>query len=161
NTTRYRVKKAFKFNWTAKRYLPQGGSELYKNNKTLNLYGVDKGESWQFETPYFVWEVPRAEATIAVNAPVEVDLNKGNNTAQKKWFYNYDVKVRNVKVFNDKERPIQDSFITLREKYEVDVIAPNQTPNYETDIKTHRTLPNGQILQFTDHVKKGSNKDIT
>ncbi|MDW0076969.1 hypothetical protein RHK41_19860 [Clostridioides difficile] len=161
NTTRYRVKKAFKFNWTAKRYLPQGGSELYKNNKTLNLYGVDKGESWQFETPYFVWEVPRAEATIAVNAPVSVDLNKGNNTAQKKWFYNYDVKVSNVKVFNDKERPIQDSFITLGVKYDVDVIAPSQTPNFETDIKTHITLPNGQILQFIDHVKKGSNKNIT
>lgn len=158
----YDVKKDFKFSWTATRYLPGGGSELFKDSETVSINSLKNGTTWTYETPYFVYEIPKADASASMSAPTQgTDSNKDNNSGSKDWSYNYDVQVDNVKVYNTNERPTQNGNITLGLKYDINVVAPDKVAYFETDIKTHITLPNGQVIAVTDHVGKGNNSDIT
>lgn len=154
---------SIKLNTTIKRWLPGGNSEVTSNYsfRTDDVYLKD-GDTFTFETPYITFEVPKVETSATISMPnTSMNSNTANDSASKAWSYNYDVILSNVRVYNNNERPTQNGYITLGVKYDIDVIAPTQTPHFELDLKTNITLPNGQILQFTDHVAKGSNKDIT
>ena len=148
---------------TIKRWLPGGSSEVTSNYSFAknNVY-LKNGDTFTFETGYITFEVPRVETTANLYVPnSSMNSNTSNDSASKAWAYNYDVILSNVRVYNTNERPTQDGYITLGVKYDIDVIAPTQTPYFEVDLKTNITLPNGQVIQFTDHVAKGSNPDIT
>ena len=158
----YDVWKDFTFSWTATRYLPGGGSELFTDSDTVKVNTLKNGTTWTYETPYFVYEVPKASASASLKAPTEgTDSNKTNNSGSKNWQYKYDIIVSNVRVYNKNERPTQNGYITLGLKYDVELVTPTNFPYFETDVKTHVTLPNGKVLEFTDHLKQGKNPDIT
>ena len=160
---RHRVPRTFTFRMTATRYLPNGaGTELYQKTETDTRYSVKPNTTWTYDTEYFVYEVPRADATASLQTPSEVtDTNSANNNGSKSWKHPYDIIVDNVRVYNKNERPIQNGTITLGLKYDITLVTPTQFPYFETDTKTHVTLPNGQVLEFIDHIKQGENKDIT
>lgn len=152
----------FSFSWTAKRWLQGGQTELYTKSKVESLKEITNGKTWVFETGYQVYESPKAEATISFETPNNVvDNNNSNNNGSNSWNYDYDVKVENVTIFNKDERPNENGEITLGIKYDIDVIAPSGAPYFEVDTKTKITLGDGKVIEFTDHVGKGSNKDIT
>lgn len=158
----YDVWKDFNFSWTATRYLPGGGSEIFRDSDTKSINTLKNGTTWTYETPYFVYQVPKADASASLKAPTEgTDSNSTNNSGSKHWEYKYDIIVSNVRVYNKNERPTQNGTITLGLKYDVELITPTNFPYFETDVKTHVTLPNGKVLQFTDHLKQGKNPDIT
>lgn len=156
-------------NTTVTRWLPGGGSELTskytftKNfNSANNGYYLLNGQEFTFSTDFITFEIPRVSTSVTLSTNnSSTNSNTSNDKASKNWYYDYDVKVSNVKVYNTNERPTQNGTITLGVKYDIDVIAPNQLPYFETDLKTHITLPNGSVVSFTDHVGKGSNPDIT
>lgn len=152
-----------KLSTTIKRWLPSGNSEVTSNYSfSKNDVYLKDGDTFTFETGYITFEVPKVETSATISIPnSSMNSNTSNDTASKAWAYNYDVVLSNVRVYNNNERPTQDGYITLGVKYDIDVIAPTQTPYFEVDLKTNITLPSGQVIQFTDHVAKGSNKDIT
>lgn len=146
------------------RWLPDGGKEV-RHNYTVSKNDVKltDGATYNlYNNEYITFEIPRVSVTGTVSSPnISMNSITKNDTISKDWFYDYDIKVSNVQVYNNNERPTQNGTITLGVKYDIDVVAPSKTPYFETDIKTNITLPNGQVVQFTDHVVKGSNKNIT
>lgn len=153
---------SIQFNGRFKRFLPGGSSEWknydwYKNNIYLR-----NGQSFSFETDYFTFENPKVEAiSNLVEDEFTINADKYNDSYEKEWNYNYDVKVENVRVYNDNERPIQDGYITVGLKYDVRIDTPAKVPYFEVDLQNNVTIPGGQTLKFTDHVHKGLTKDIT
>lgn len=175
---KYKVKYQFKYNGAdrdskydlsftglIKRYLPKGATETLTKNFRVEDATLTKGKVFTFTTEEFVFEVPKVDLTSKVDiVDGTVNSDKTNDVKEKAYDDNYDIVLSNVKLYPTAEYPIKDNVLHYTVKYDIDVNTKPEsgtTPYFEWDLNTKITLKDGTELSFIDHVKKGSNKDIT
>lgn len=145
-------------NNTLSRTLNNGSTDTYKDTVYKTLYSPSNGDTFYVETPYMVFETPKAQASSKLTQNPLIDSNVNDNSTSANYSDYYDITVQNVRIYPKTEMPTTfPAKIKVGIKYDVVVTAPSYVPYFELDVVTQIN----SNTSFVDHVKKGITKDIT
>lgn len=143
---------------TVVRTMNNGTTDTYKQTDYVTLNAPKTGDTFTTTTDTLVFETPKVTASSVLEQNSYIDSNKNDNSISKDYTANYNFTVSNVRIIPSTERPTSyPTTLKVTIKYDIDVTVPSYNQNYETDIITNIN-PN---TSFVDHIKAGSNKDIT
>lgn len=137
---------------TTKTLYPRGGNQTVENGKTY-VYTTEN---------YVVYEAPAIKTTGTISSTLSsygIDKDGRDNTITKEWKDDYDIRVENVKVHSNSERPVEKGNLYFGVSYDIVMDVPSYVKDYEKDVHVAITVGNKTITK-KEHVKVGRNSNI-
>ncbi|WP_442637616.1 hypothetical protein [Rossellomorea marisflavi] len=156
-------------NSTINRTLPSktSGNKLSGDvlNQTIKKTStVRNGQTFEFETKFNVFEVPKLSATGDFNigsAYSEFNSNGKTDSGSKSWAEKYDYSVENLQVLPRTERATANGKIKVAVSFTAVQTLPKTAKDagFEQDVDAQVTV-NGKTITVNENLKAGKNKNI-